>query len=168
MSRALLPGRLRDLGGVRARVPLPSHPAKNEDVMRRAHALHLPYRERISRLYDATWLGSAKKAFLVTSRRPPCWKNPCAVANSSSGRISNPAPPDQLDADRGGCFIGAYAILIEAEEVRRRVANAFPSLMLSVLPPLAIAARPKSAATPRLPEIADNRPLSPPPPRFRV
>jgi hypothetical protein len=109
----------------------PHIPPKKEQSARQAHAVHLPDRERILALYDATWFGSGDEGFIVTSRRL-CWKN----ANESPCSIEwRDLDPDQLDADERRLFIGDDRIAIADEEILDACANAFHVLALSGLPP---------------------------------
>jgi hypothetical protein len=125
----------------------PLIPPRNEDAMRRAHVLHLPDRERILALYDASWLGSGEEGFLVTSRRI-CWKNANGPAYTIEWRDLD---PDQLEADRDRVFIGGDAILIPDEDVVDACADAFHILTLSAMPPRGLASGrvPRPSPTPR-------------------
>ena len=130
---------------------------KKEDAARRAHALHLPERERILALYDATLLGSGEEGFLVTSRRL-CWKNAGQPAYAIEWRDVD---PDQLEPDREKLYIGTDALDVGDVEVLEACAYAFHVLALSGTPPRARASgvAPKNASA-----RASSAFASPPPP----
>jgi hypothetical protein len=103
---------------------------KKEEAARRAHALHLPERERILVLYDATLLGSGEEGFLVTSRRL-CWKNAGQPAYAIEWRDVD---PDQLETDRDRLYVGTDTLDVLDADVLQACAFAFHVLALSGVP----------------------------------
>lgn len=139
----------------------PHVPPKKEQAARRAHLVHLPARERVLALYDATSLGSGEEGFLVTAQRL-CWKNAHEPARSMLWRNLD---PDRLYVDIGRIFIGDDAIAIGEDGILDACADAFHVLALSGFPPRPLASarvvgQEKSfGATPPL-----TTPATPPPP----
>jgi hypothetical protein len=136
----------------------PHLPPPKEQSARRAHVLHLPDRERILALYDATWFGNGDEGFIITSRRL-CWKNAGESANSIEWRDLD---PDQIDADRRRLFIGNDPIAIADEDVLDACADAFHVLALSGMPPRAKVSGilPAPVKTPAPPKVATPPPAT--------
>lgn len=113
----------------------PHVPPKQEQAARRAHAPHLPERERILALYEASWSSSGEEGFVVTARRL-CWKNARGRARSVQWRDLD---PERLFVDIGRIFIGDEAIEIGEDGIVDACGDAFHVLALSGFPPRPIA-----------------------------
>jgi hypothetical protein len=133
----------------------PHVPPQKEQIARHAHVMHLPDRERILALYDATWFGHGDEGFIVTSRRL-CWKNRGENASSIEWRDLD---PDQLEADRCRLYIGPEPIVIADDDVLDACADAFHVLALSGMPPRSRASG-LVAAAPQLPKVATPPPTT--------
>jgi hypothetical protein len=136
---------------------------KKEEAARRAHAIHLPDRERILALYDshAAWFDGGDEGFLVTSRRL-CWKNAGESAYAIEWRDLD---PEQLETYPGGLAIGNDSIRIADEDVVDACANAFHVLALSGMPRMPHPAH--SGRAPRqesVPPARRSAMTTPPPP----
>lgn len=105
----------------------PHVPPKKEQTARRAHAAHLPPRERILALYDSTWLGSGDEGFVITAKRL-CWKNAGQPATSV---LWQDVDPERLWVESGRVVIGDEAVLVAEDTVLDACANAFHVLALS-------------------------------------
>jgi hypothetical protein len=105
----------------------PHVPPKKEQAARRAHVVHLPARERILALYDATWLGSGDEGFVVTAKRL-CWKN---ARQGACSILWQDVDPDRLWVESGRVIIGDDAVLVSEDAVLDACANAFHVLALS-------------------------------------
>src|SRR5262249_44614466 len=127
----------------------PHIPPSKEQVARRAHIAHLPDRERILALYDATWFGEGDEGLLVTARRL-CWKN---IGESARAIEWRDIDPDQLETGGRLPYVGNEPIVITEEEVLDACLNAFHVLAFSGLPP-----RPSSSGL----VVPENAPRSTP------
>ena len=100
---------------------------KREQAFRTVHAVHLPERERILALFDATPFGSGEEGFVITAKRI-CWKNPGELANAIEwcdveSDVISPEPPR--------LFLGNESILIDDEAALDACADVFHLLALS-------------------------------------
>lgn len=141
----------------------PHIPPKRELAVRRTHVTHLPPRERILALYEATLLDGGHEGFVVTAEQL-CWKNPNEPASSIQWRDFD---PDHLYLESHHLYIGDDSIRIEDKEVFDASANAFHVLALSGIRPRPMASGPVQIIAPDAgPDIESNAQTipSPPPP----
>lgn len=124
---AVLPLVRQHFGDAHSVYVCPHVPPKKEQAARRAHAAHLPARERVLALYDATWLGGGDEGFVVTSKRL-CWKN---ARQPACFILWHEVDPERLWVEPGRVIIGDSAILVSEEAVLDACANAFHVLALS-------------------------------------
>lgn len=132
----------------------PHVPPEKEAAARRTHEVHLPARERILALYDASWFGTATDdGFLVTTNRL-CWKNPSQLPNSIEWRDLD---PEEFYPDQHRLYLGSEMVYLPEDTLREACADAFHVLALSSLPA-------KVTASGCVPVPVRRTPASPPPP----
>jgi len=119
-------------GDVDAVFVCPHVPPEKETAARRVHAVHLPERERLLALYDASWLGrgASYEGFLVTVNRL-CWKNPGQAPNTIEWRDLD---PEEIYPDYERLVLGHDVVELPEDTLRNACAHAFHVLALSGLP----------------------------------
>jgi hypothetical protein len=128
----VLPLLREHFGVVDAVFVCPHVPPEKEIAARRAHAEHLPERERVLALYDASWFGrgAEHEGFVVTVNRF-CWKNPRQAANTIEWRDLD---PEEIYPESERLVLGADVVELSEDALRNACALAFHVLALSGLP----------------------------------